>query len=296
MATVIHAGWPKTGTTSLQRRFFPRIPDSALLQPAPRTSPFRQLVSTLQNAADDDYEPEMWSSFLEESRADASLLIVSWEGLCRGRQPQRTIQRLHDASPDARVFLCVRSQVTMLRSRYAEYVRAGGYRAFPAWLARSDPSYEMYDVVVERYQRLFGPDRVLVLAYEQLAANAPSYLARVAEFVSPGVELAAETAPLPRDNPAMTAPSRWATRHSNRLFRRSKWNPKPPLAFLPGDRVVRRIVRAVDPALPPTFRRQSSEHRGLLEDWCRQFTESNDRLRDLTGLPLAALGYPLPVA
>jgi hypothetical protein len=295
MATVIHVGWPKTGSTALQRGFFPRVPDSAFLQPTPPTSRFREVASYVRSADDDAYDGDVLRSFLEESGAGVSTLLMSLETLSTGSDPIRTAHRLRDASPDARIFVCVRSQRTLMDSMYSQYIRNGGFKSFPAWLEVGKPERHRYDALVEAYQRAFGPERVLVLAYEQLVTAEQEFLARLADFVSPGAPLELPTEPMSRANVSLSAPSRWITRKSNRWFRKSNSNPKPPLPSPRASRAVNRVLAVAEPVL---FRRMSrgpsAAQRRLTDEWCQCYAESNDRLRALTGLPLAELGYPLP--
>lgn len=293
MTTIIHAGWPKTGTTALQQRFFPRIPDSAVLNPLPNTSRYRQLVDDLQTAENETYRSDVWSAFLDESRGDASTLIVSWEGFCMGREAIRTADRLHAATPDARVVLCVRNQHALLASRYAQHVRAGGYQSFPDWLSTVVPERTAYDTIVRHYQQLFGTDHVMVMAYEHLVADPTRFLDRLAAFVCPGEMVATE--PMAQENISLSPAFRWIARKNNRLFRQSNVNPDPLLNCPRVSQLVHRVLLRADRALVPSRSRGlSTRSRQLTSEWCSRYAESNDRLRELTGLPLAELGYPLP--
>lgn len=298
MSTVVHIGFHKTGTTTLQRNVFPNIEGCAYVGPTGSLGlVFRPLAESLWSADDDAYLRASLSGFLADVRGDASTLIVSHESFSRYVIDERTPRRLLDVMPDARVLVCVRNQRTMVRSLYHQYLVKGGYERFEDWIASDmlHPNYVQYDITIERYQNVFGRDRVRAVVYEDLKERPDEFVADITRYVRPEALPPAVDLASGAENTSLADPTRAVLRHVNRLFVRSNHNPEPLLFAVPGPNRILDAARAVDGKVFTRNRRSSKPREDqAVERLVPTWEKSNARLRELTGLPLGELGYPLP--
>jgi hypothetical protein len=293
MSIVIHVGYPKTGTTTLQRHFFPSLPGCIALGPLPYGSAFRVLASNLEQADDESFLEATWRAFLRDSQGAADTLILSREGLSRPEQRTRTADRLHRVAPDARIVVCIRNQRSMLRSFYSQYLKDGGTQSLPDWMRDVfDVEWLHYDRLVAAYQERFGSDRVFVTAYERFASDPQAYFDDLGTFVRPGSGSTIDASCVPIENRALSSISRGVVRGSNWLFRRSRHHRRPPLPSEALSGAVRTAVARVDQSLLGRWSREITIREQEALDRCvPTFRASNERLIELTGLPLAELGY-----
>lgn len=295
MSIVIHVGYPKTGTTTLQQHFFPSLPGCVTLGPLPYQSPFRVLARNLERADDAGFLEATWRAFLQDSRGAAETLILSREGLSRPDHRSRTADRLHTLAPDARIVVCIRNQRSMLRSFYSQYLKDGGVKSLPDWVRDDfDLDWLHYDVLVAAYQERFGSHRVKVTAYELFARDPQRYFDDLGSFIRAGSGSTLDASSVPIENRALTSLSRGVVRRSNWLFRRTRLHRRPPLPSTSISTAVRASVTRLDRSrLGGRLRDLTRSDAAALDRCLPGFRESNVRLVALTGLPLVELGYEL---
>src|SRR5205823_3496785 len=100
--------------------------------------------------------------------------------------------RLAEVFPGARILIVIREQRSMVVSEYTQYVREGGaMRPFEfikppksksMWVQWFDLRYLRYHRLISYYHRLFGPERVLTLTYEQFAADPVAFASEIGRF------------------------------------------------------------------------------------------------------------------
>ena len=101
-------------------------------------------------------------------------------------------ERISQLVPDARIVYLTREPLARIRSQYVHNVTHSKLRAPLAEALETDPSYvafSRYAFQIEPYRRIFGADRVLVLANEQLRDDRTATVDRVFDFI--GVSLSA---------------------------------------------------------------------------------------------------------
>lgn len=307
MNTVLHIGYHKTASTTLQRDFFPKLEGCLYLSHggAASRSLFRALSEHLMFADDEDYLGETVRSYLAElHERSPGTVLLSHEGFSGAvfdgaTNSDRNAHRLADVAPDAKMIIVVREQAAMLRSLYSQHLRHGGYSTFPEFLHSSVPGSDTIDLdhlcfdrLVELYHKLFGAARVTVLAFEDLGREPDLFLRGLADFIgvpAPRVEH------LARIGPSLSPPSRWLIRHTNRMFWRTRINPEPTVAPLRTAEELARVLHArVDPKLFPRARKTlSDDDEAELARTVERYAASNSRLAELTGLSLADHGYVL---
>jgi hypothetical protein len=286
----VHIGFHKTATSWLQEVVFPNHPH---LHPyvAGRVwdDPFLRCIVA---ESDREFEPARAReaylgglSRLGPLGAD-EVVVVSAERLSGhaasgGYDTIRIARRLHDAVPEARVLIVVRSQIDMIESEYRQLV-GEGYRgrlsslwATDAWKrVQFDLGHYEYDSLVREYQRLFGTEKVAVFTYEGFLADRTRFLDRLAAFWC--VEPAAVATDLAERDVHPGLPNRGiaALRLLNH-FRRTELNPFPIVDIGVWWRAP---IVAVSRRLPRKRHLLSVAQRA---DLVERFREPNDRLAKL---------------
>jgi hypothetical protein len=199
---------------------------------------------------------------------------------------ERSAAAIHTASPDARIVISLREQVDRAYSHYWTYVRLGleprSFRTAVAEelehepdLAATPPPYiarGRYPDQIQRYFDLFG-DRVLVVFFDDIAADVQGTMRRIFEFLD--VEPAAADAIDPVVHHPFGIPRNAAAR---RVIRSAR-------ARTLGRVVVPRSLRArvermlAETAKPPLDADIREKLRGL-------YAADNDRLRAMLSRPL----------
>ena len=233
-------------------------------------------------------------------------MLLSQEAFTWCHSDGRTARRLHQVVDDATIVIVVRSQSTILRSMYNQYLQHGGTRSVAGWLESDDfdPSLLRYDELVECYQSLFGREQVVVMAYEKLVECPKAFFAEFCERTGTSLSSGHEVV-LGRANRSLARPSflglRWANQAS-RALHRGAYTPLFPQLW-PKDHNRRStlwiravaVLTRVDGRIPGTYlRAPGARDRRAMARVAATCAESNAHLEKLTGLSLREYGYPLP--
>ncbi len=303
MATVFHVGLMKTGSTALQLGVFPGLDGCAVATHGTHDL-FKPLCWSLLHSDDGNYFPGTLRQFLGDVRGDQPTVLLSQEAISWYHHDGRTARRLQQVDGDAKVMVVVRSQRTILRSIYHQYLQHGGTRTLAGWLESDDydPGRLAYDEIVGTYIDLFGPDQVLVQLYEDLVADPAAFVAQFCAFAG----LAAPTAvgSLGTANRSLARPSLSALRRVNQVSRLAGvgaatplfpnlWAPEKNRHSPLRGRVVDRLSRA-DLKLGPRLRQPGRADQAAIDRVADGFRESNARLEKLAGISLRRHSYPLP--
>lgn len=306
---LIHIGYHKTGTKWLQSRVFPS-PDMGFSMPIR----LRQIVlNQVALAHELDYDPVAVAPRVDRALRNGYLPgtvpVLSHERLSghphSGGYDAATIaERLAALFGDARVLIVIREQRGALLSAYKQYVMEGGTASLRKYLvppragsARRplfDPQHFAYDRLIGRYRDLFGPDRVLVLPFEDLAGDPDGFCARIRAFARDGTA-AADHPPVPADREHVS-PSFAALqfkRYLNALLLRDGVHPERGSERRWVRNLVMGATRWIDRRLPggmvALFERAA---RGYVHRYAgERYDESNRRTAELIGCDLGPLGY-----
>jgi hypothetical protein len=189
---LVHIGYHKTATTWLQR---------ALFQTEFGYHPImshEDVFETIVSPHGLLFDSRAAGSVLDERRkvlSDGSINVVSSELLSGnphygGRESDVIAERIKLIAGDARILITIREQRRLLASLYMQYLLRGGslspQRFFDeasvlGYSHFSSLTFE-YHRLIQRYQKLFGKSRVLVLTQEQLEKNPAGYMEQLAAF------------------------------------------------------------------------------------------------------------------
>ena len=259
---LIHPGYPKAGSTSLQANVFAHHPDVRYLSnhSAPG-DPFRDFGQTIEFHAllrdmKLDSLPrigELWREHMYPAADTKRLNIISDETFLTNEGPHNEIaSSLRDLVCEAKVLIVVRPQEDILRSVYDMYPWLSGDSArrflpFQKWLDQTLAHAESnvagaltYCDVVARYRDLFGGEKVTVISFERLFNDPHAQTELCARLGINGAEfsrLIAET------------PSNTAHDHSSKKLVRRVLGPVRGSSFLtPGQiRAIRGMLTRVLP-------------------------------------------------
>jgi hypothetical protein len=296
---LIHIGYHKTGSSWLQNQVFAE-PGMGFDMPWQPIEIIEQLILSNPFAYDPETTFERFRGEIERARSHRRVPVLSHEmlsgnprrGLMHGRL---NADRLAETFPGARILIVIREQREIIRSWYKHHVRAGSSVPLSKWLAPPGRGFEprfaldhfRYDLAIKHYDRLFGPDRVLVLPYEMLKADPAAFVRRITRFT--GAEAQAE----PRMDQANRSYSALAVelrRLANKLNGREFVSARR--SFL--DRQTMRLAEHVDRCAPRrlTERAEQRLRRRVRQIIGDRFAASNRETSHITGLDLAAFGYP----
>jgi hypothetical protein len=204
------------------------------------------------------------------------------------------------------VLIVVREQRSVILSVYKQYVLAGGPSPFERFVeAPADPAdrvptfdfrfYE-YHHLIRHYRDRFGAESVCVLPYEAFVQDPAEFVRAIGDFAGhPVGDVLIESLPfgskLKRTPPAAVIEM---TRWSNRLARRTQYNPAP---FVDSpwlsDRLrvfVRRRGKRIVP-LQLAERSDDALGRAVTETVGDRYAGSNRITAELTGMDLGGYGW-----
>ncbi len=297
---LLHVGFPKTGSTWLQRHVFggegagfysPWVdePRAHFLQPNPyRLSPEK---------ARDAFAPG-----LEEARRRGLVPVITDEWLTGNQvtadyRGKYVADVLAKAFPDGRVLIVIREQREMLVSSYREYVLCGGALSLEQFLGAGatvegfDPHCRLdhleYDLTIGYYRSLYPDGQLMVEPFERMTADPEDFYARLAAFAG-----ARGTCP-PR-----AVANNVGLRGAALVARRALNNLDQPFTFQFDRAPLRRAVIARATSIAGRFAPRAADARveQRLRDRIAElvgttYVESNARTSALIGVDLATYGY-----
>lgn len=178
---IIHIGFPKTGSTYLQKYFneHPEIYyDRQRFNYYLKTGVIDDSLSQTSLEFSFDLLSEellsIWPG--DDSSLDFSKYNMNYD---IHKKQKETAKSLFQLFPDAQILIVVRDYRTLVSSLYSQYLYSGGVKSFRKILkTRQDLTLEMYnyDLVIGFYKELFGDENVSVLPYEFLNENPKEYI------------------------------------------------------------------------------------------------------------------------
>jgi len=308
-SVLVHIGYHKTGSRWLRHLFFGNPATGyGWVDKAGEEHPVRRLVGARPFEFDADASRAEFEPLISKI-VDAGLSpVVSFERLSGnpfsgGYDSKEIADRLAQVFPDARVLVVIREQRSMIVSTYKQYVREGGalspskFMLPPTSRSLRVPWFDLrhfeYHHLLGYYRRLFGPEGVLALPYEQFVADPRAFVDRIGRFA--GRTLGDETlASLPfdtRTNPGPPAIAITVRRVLNGLGVCTDLNPAPPLASPVFWRLGKRIDRLSLAPRQAVDREEEKLRRTVEEIVGDRYVDSNRETAELLGVDLGAYGW-----
>ncbi|MBL8906618.1 MAG: sulfotransferase [Rhizobiales bacterium] len=313
---LVHVGLPKTGTTWLQDHVFANRalgfwgPAQHEDTPKQQTKSFGRLLyldASKRLIAEDDFDAEAVRDQLKGIMVPEGLVPVvsnerlSGHVLSNAFDRPMLARRIRAVFPQARIFLTIREQQSMILSSYFQYLKYGGWRSLEGFLNPPCdgrlPALQLdvwnYDRLAQLYYTLFGRGRVLILPYEMFVRDPSGYVGRICEFAGVGK---AEKLPYEfKSNPRRAHVASYYLRWLTCINRSTSANGHFPQPF--GRRVGKAIDRSVKSAVgaitPPSWEKKlENDFKARIETMVGdRYRASNRRLVALTGLELGSYGY-----
>lgn len=249
--TIVHVGFQKTATTSIQALWSAHVPNYFGRPYARSGRDAMREIATLSLCCDQEFDASVFTALLNSARrGDETLLFSdelcipspwSWEESARPNgahslPAEEIARRLHRAIPGAKILVTIRAQPALIRSYYAQALRNGSretYEQFAEKLLRqvdrADAASMDYRCVADLYCEVFGADRVVLAPIEQLLLDPRAFWGRLGEALETQVFSLLGDCELPHENPTVLSPGRLDLL-LNRILR-SRYRPERGLPW-----------------------------------------------------------------
>lgn len=304
---LVHVGFPKALSSWLQKQWF--VQQHGYLTVMDPVAVQLKLIDPSPFA----FDPHAGLLEIESRRAGQSpdlVPVITSEALsgnmyCGGFNGRECIDRVAQLAPQARVLLIVREQRQLIRSLYKSLVTWGMPHSIGRVLApvdsRLSPQFNLdflrFDQRLEYYHQLFGAERVKVLAYESFEENPARFLSQISAFAGVAeshLDQASQAPAKRRVNSGQTLANLYLQRWQNYFFLSGPFNYSG--LFLPTDaRWQKRVARSKRNPLPAFMDNwfEAGFARQVKASTAGEFSASNRRLQELSGLDLSLYGYEL---
>jgi len=196
---IAHIGYHKTATSWFQRYVYPFVGSHRYIDRRVVRSTFLEGDAFGFDPAAARAAMGLDHEALPPILCEEDLSGVLHNGVVSTFVAREVARRLHSTMPEATIVIFVRAQASAAASWYQQYLREGGTTGVHRYLFPDQyrhlghvRPFQMphfcfsqldYRGLVERYDALFGRDRVIVLPYEHLAADCPQLLQRMASLL-----------------------------------------------------------------------------------------------------------------
>lgn len=196
----IHLGLHKTGSTFLQRTFFPYYQKESgfiSLRRKRALSDFNQYIlreNDLTYSKEKAFE--LLSKKISIKKLNTEKLTLSEEQFSgspwnNAKDRKRNFDRLIELFPNANFILVVRNEQDLVQSLYKEYIKKGGTASGKNFLSAKQPDLEFsrgtyldyYTYYKYILSHLSLSNKLLVLLYEDFKINPIKFLSELSEFI-----------------------------------------------------------------------------------------------------------------
>lgn len=293
---VVHPGFVKTATSTLQMAVFPKLEGVNYLGMPADDPKVASAISALCQVDGVRYDSASLRGALTRHLDDERINVISHENFTYYRSKDKSLiaYRIKELFPDAKIIFTIRNQRDLIRSWYLQKRRPHRpFMSFKTWWKnitmypyRTILDDVEFDSVIGCYEQLFGPENVGVFLYEVLRDKPDLFSRDVAALT--GMNADAMTRALERNrlNPSVT------TRHL--AFSRFVTNYVPAAladtfeAAVPV-KAMARFREWQARGARPKIRLSTKQDRYII-NLC---AAGNRRLAERRGLPLQQFDYPL---
>ena len=197
---LVHVGYPKTASTWLQQTIFNDEKNGFYAHwGLPSGEATEQFVLANGFRFSAQVARRVFETGLETATKRHLVPVLSQETLVgsqiRGRYWGKEVaDRIHQVLPEARIFILIREQKSMILSSYREHIKMGGITTIERFIGmeKRNPGFGAlcrldfleYDLLISYYQQLFGKENVLVLPFELLKRDRELFLQKLSDFSS----------------------------------------------------------------------------------------------------------------
>ncbi|MBD2394111.1 hypothetical protein VKI22_17895 [Cyanobacterium aponinum UTEX 3221] len=195
---LIHVGYAKCASSWLQQYFFDNEQQGFLNLLSYRET-FFQFASTNSFDFESDQVRQNLLSKINQISQKGLIPVLSHEDLVGsplcGYWGKEVADRFYSTFPEAKIFIIIREQKSMLMSLYRQYIIVGGTATIDNFLGINNTSkpfletpmcldFFEFDKLIEYYQNLFGKNKVLVLPLELLKFNQQLFFEKLLNFLN----------------------------------------------------------------------------------------------------------------
>ncbi|MBR9923055.1 MAG: hypothetical protein GYB31_19685 [Bacteroidetes bacterium] len=299
---VAHIGFPKTGTTYLQKNVFPHHPELNAIENDVCRLIFRDLI----NQDDLDFKETQTiadcSSLCQNDQVDLFSLefLVGHMFINTGLNRSAIAKRLK-AIGFNKIIITIRNQTKIIDSTYRQYVHQGGTIKFPRFIRQFpdipyrifEPKFYDYYKTIDWYHSIFGKENVLVVLQEEMFSEPDNFKKRLQAFLE--LKKPFENTGNKRSNKSLSNLSigllRWINHFTYHYFQ--------PSQFLWNKITTWKIRILLQEYIDPYFLSHFSNRKNYLrkykveDEFKNLYKEGNNLLVQKLGLPLDKYGYPL---
>jgi hypothetical protein len=306
MKPLIHVGFPKCGSTWLQRQVFTRE-ETGFASPWGAQCPLLvehvKVTDTFLFDEQLDALRAQYEQGFRETAAKGLAPVLSFEHILvdpyGGKADRReSARRLRALFPDAKILMIIREQKGIIQSSYQEHMRRGSPATIERFLGADrqrrlgfGPVCQietfLYDRLIAYLHEAFGRENVLVLPLEM--SREAAFLEKICALVGRAPNDAMRTAAIKREREARKSDyvflrrlnyigtSRYVTKGEDTLLRKAAYG----------------LNIALDKVTPDALYQRNRARIGtVIETHVGDFyRESNRAASDLIGVDLGALGY-----
>lgn len=300
MTLLLHPGFHKTGTTWLQETVFA---EGRLFRALLTHHEIDELLVRPHDLEFDEEAARTRIAGLRESIQSGITDVISSEILSGtmfsgSRECLRLAERLRSVIGEARILLTVRSQQSIMRSVYLQYVKRGGRLSIQDFIDYSpEPGYFWFNLRLLEFDRLagayaglFGADNVLVLPQELLKTDRGAYLSHLFAFADIPEDGRAVALDFGTERGVSPPASGIPLLRTANIFQPGPLNPEAPgfLSFI--GRPLHRLAYRWRIGIEGAERALNTAIEARLSG---RYAMANRRLQEYAPVDLAALGYEM---
>jgi len=198
---IVHIGFPKTGTTSLQKGYFEKHPEFNYIGQTNIPNDIRKVIELdILSKSEFEYNREHVISKFQSLISTQNIInpgkvfIFSHEALTYFSEEFRTdmaeiARRISDIFSEAKILITIRRQDRMLCSLYQQAVKGGAYISFNGYLEYYMENYHIsilpllkYVSIIKFYKKRFGTENVFVQCFEEMKEAPERYFKALSQF------------------------------------------------------------------------------------------------------------------
>jgi|TARA_B100000315_G_scaffold232268_1_gene244365 hypothetical protein len=227
MLDFAHIGFHKTGTTWIQKYWFPTQYGILMLKELLKEN-YALFNDGFCFASSDDFDTKYFRNkitrALNNSTINQGTRRIGWSlealsgDIFSGKNCYILAERLINTFGKFRIVICIRNQPAMINALYCQYIKAGGtlspnsFLSCPKSPAKNIFNKLKYNELISYYISLFGKKNVYLYLYEDFLNNKSECLSSLAKFIEISI------APWNDNilwNPSLSKPATAIMRYSN---------------------------------------------------------------------------------